>query len=148
MISWAAPLRTPLVSVFVDGSIMTWCESSREEGVAPELFLTYAIGHEIGHLWGLPHESLGLMQGHWGSREMLYLGRAYLHFNRKQRKRLQAEVLVRMWSHQEAMQNRNGPSTTSKTDIPAHRIEARDTATAQDGSNYLPCIPGQNAVQR
>jgi hypothetical protein len=72
------------------------------EGVAPELLLAYAIAHETGHLLGLPHESLGLMQGHWSSREIQQLVRAYLHFNRKQRERLQAEVLARMWSHQEA----------------------------------------------
>lgn len=94
------------------------------EGVSPELLLAYAIAHETGHLLGLPHESLGLMQGHWSGREMQQLGRAYLHFNRKQRERLRAEVLTRMWSHEEAIQNRNGPSATSKTDIPGRRIEA------------------------
>jgi hypothetical protein len=73
-----------------------------------------AIANEIEHLLGLPHESLGLMQGHWSSREMQQLVRAYLHFNREQRDRLRAEVLARMWSHQQAMQNRNGPNTTSK----------------------------------
>ena len=71
------------------------------EGVAPELLLAYAITHETGHLLGLAHESLGLMEGHWSSREMRQLARVYLHFNRKQRERLQAEVLARMRSHQQ-----------------------------------------------
>jgi hypothetical protein len=86
------------------------------EGVAPELLLASVIAHETGHLLGLAHEPLGLMEGHWSSREMPQLARAYLHFNRKQRERLQAEVLARMRS-QQAMQNRNGPGTTSKTEV-------------------------------
>jgi hypothetical protein len=96
------------------------------EGVAPELLLAYAITHETGHLLGLGHESLGLMEGHWSSREMRQQARAYLHFNRKQRERLEAEVLARTRSPQQAMQNRNGPGTTSKTDIAGRGIEARD----------------------
>jgi Putative peptidase family len=73
--------------------------ATRGGGVAPEMLLACAMAHEIGHLLGLGHEPLGLMQGHWGSWEMTQLARAYLHFNRKQRDRLQAEVLARMPSH-------------------------------------------------
>jgi hypothetical protein len=93
--------------------------TAAREGVAPELLLAYAIAHEMGHLLGLAHEPLGLMQGHWSSREMPQLARAHLHFSRKQRDRLQAEVLARMRLHQQAMQNGCAPGTGNRGGRPS-----------------------------
>jgi hypothetical protein len=106
--------------------------TATREGAAPELLLANAIAHEVGHLLGLAHEPLGLMQAHWNSREMQQLARAYLHFNGKQRQRLQTEVLARMVVES---RSRSGPGNTSKTEIPGLRIEARDRAqlVAQPG---------------
>jgi hypothetical protein len=80
------------------------------EGVPPEMLLAYAIAHKVEHLLGAVHESLGIMQGHWSSQEMPQIARAYLlHFSRKQRDRLRAEVLDRRRSRQQPMSNRYAP---------------------------------------
>lgn len=76
------------------------------ENISTEMLLAYVFAHEIAHLLGAVHESVGIMHDEWVLRELRRMGRVSLQFDRRQRDHMRTEVLARM---QPSYRNPNQP---------------------------------------